>query len=1146
MALHSKHHNEKRNQELLLKRFTPDTPNSSAKSALTSARRADKSLMSKSLTLDLEKGQYGQDNATKSRTRKKSELEKSLKSVQRQTPSRSSMRMSSSMSEKEQSGDNKLSRIRDQAQNGTGSGKTANKKRDSVTGKTLSTTEKKSIASAGENIKRADVFERLSRPDCNKGVTRSEHGPGNRIRDRSPAKTGRKSPQEKNVAADKHQKDRRPATGDAPAKSAQNRKRDSSPIKKGDNRRKVISPQGTLRGRKITHERLPHTEEDKDGSREKLEKDNVPESPDKDLEETLVGDDADKKLAVAFPGEVQGRDIPPEPNHGAPLVGDSNGIRGRKGRLETAANGKLGHSVMPSPSLEGAAVTDSSFTSKQVSQNAHSFQSTSLPTSCKDKDKVLNGATKELPRSPESLPKITRRESNPRGIDSSPVELSKADVMMKVRQRVPCEIRRDTKDVVDDDKDVCETEKCEDDDFYKIKVQTRLVSYSNSTLIIRNTSKSDSAGDLSGGGGCGGDGDVTGGGSEGGEGGEGQAKECETFHPQQHPTPQNHTLQTSSVPPASAPQSTEVDTDSKVLDLACHEMKEGERNGEEDTAPLTRSRSMRLRLSQFVSKGKNFLTDVYSATQSKLEQYTRVDPSNIRSASRNNIMTTSSPAVILTDKVPLHASLPNDSDSGYYSISTSLEAMQSVSSGGPPRSAFSRGNTCDVASRIDQGNPNSSLAGGLVDTPDRSIVKNDGGKESVTKGNVGEEVEDEEEEAALPTPPEPHVNFTLNEDWIKKNILCTCKCNKNKVKTAAESCSASQEVVAANTSDSSCSSDGAETVILDEKYCTANNETECVNVERNEESESSDANEAVDAATKDLDDDLCLCSCHEGEENQQLHQLPQEVQELLDADHARMWWTITGNFGNILPIDWSKTYTRQQYLPVLNLNEAKSMTSPADESERTAEDDAEEEEVAQDLDLHHLIINGLSAEPVKSAEEVIKEIDDLMQEGSSSEDEGVEEASSDGVNANEPLTQPLPPPLYAEKLNNMSIGELNEAYMELELVIRQYSETLINQLALRDELEYEKELKNSFISLLLQVQNKRRNFNVEKKKQKKVGPNGIDPKYLTTVIPYDVGHGPPQNETLQILIKILMAINEDSPTVPTLLTDYILKVLCPS
>lgn len=27
------------------------------------------------------------------------------------------------------------------------------------------------------------------------------------------------------------------------------------------------------------------------------------------------------------------------------------------------------------------------------------------------------------------------------------------------------------------------------------------------------------------------------------------------------------------------------------------------------------------------------------------------------------------------------------------------------------------------------------------------------------------------------------------------------------------------------------------------------------------------------------------------------------------------------------------------------------------------------------------------------------------------------------------------------------------------------------------------------------------------------------PQYLTTVIPYDVGHGPPENQTLQILIK---------------------------
>ena len=35
----------------------------------------------------------------------------------------------------------------------------------------------------------------------------------------------------------------------------------------------------------------------------------------------------------------------------------------------------------------------------------------------------------------------------------------------------------------------------------------------------------------------------------------------------------------------------------------------------------------------------------------------------------------------------------------------------------------------------------------------------------------------------------------------------------------------------------------------------------------------------------------------------------------------RMWWTITGNFGNILPIDWSKTYAKQLQEQALHLRE---------------------------------------------------------------------------------------------------------------------------------------------------------------------------------------------------------------------------------
>lgn len=121
--------------------------------------------------------------------------------------------------------------------------------------------------------------------------------------------------------------------------------------------------------------------------------------------------------------------------------------------------------------------------------------------------------------------------------------------------------------------------------------------------------------------------------------------------------------------------------------------------------------------------------------------------------------------------------------------------------------------------------------------------------------------------------------------------------------------------------------------------------------------------------------------------------------------------------------------------------------------------------------------------------------------------------------------------------------------MEMEVLIQEFSETLINELALRDELEYEKELKNTFISLLLAVQNRRRQYHVEKKKgkmqssmtsstqslnggtpsrQNGLGGNtsSMDPKYLTTVIPYHLDAGPPDNQALQVLIKSEFLINQ--------------------
>ncbi len=68
------------------------------------------------------------------------------------------------------------------------------------------------------------------------------------------------------------------------------------------------------------------------------------------------------------------------------------------------------------------------------------------------------------------------------------------------------------------------------------------------------------------------------------------------------------------------------------------------------------------------------------------------------------------------------------------------------------------------------------------------------------------------------------------------------------------------------------------------------------------------------------------------------------------------------------------------------------------------------------------------------------------------------------------------------ELETWSVGQLNELLSELEWRVQHHSETLIAELALRDELEYEKELKNTFISLLLNVQNKRRQMTANQKK----------------------------------------------------------------
>ena len=107
-------------------------------------------------------------------------------------------------------------------------------------------------------------------------------------------------------------------------------------------------------------------------------------------------------------------------------------------------------------------------------------------------------------------------------------------------------------------------------------------------------------------------------------------------------------------------------------------------------------------------------------------------------------------------------------------------------------------------------------------------------------------------------------------------------------------------------------------------------------------------------------------------------------------------------------------------------------------------------------------------------------------------------------------------------LSGLTICQLNELFLDLERMIQQLSEVLIQQLALRDELEFEKEQKNTFISLLLSIQNKRRKQNLQRKGPGRPSEPG---KHLSTVIPYPVNSGPPDSATIQVLIKSKSTVN---------------------
>uniref|UniRef100_A0A6I8R2B2 Fasciculation and elongation protein zeta 1 n=1 Tax=Xenopus tropicalis TaxID=8364 RepID=A0A6I8R2B2_XENTR len=303
-------------------------------------------------------------------------------------------------------------------------------------------------------------------------------------------------------------------------------------------------------------------------------------------------------------------------------------------------------------------------------------------------------------------------------------------------------------------------------------------------------------------------------------------------------------------------------------------------------------------------------------------------------------------------------------------------------------------------------------------------------------------------------------------------------------------------------------------------------------------------------------------------------QIQEEEERLRDEE---VWDALTDNYIPLTGETW-----RDQSLESLNGNMSDSEFHEKDEEELNEKSEHD---------------SGIIEEPLITADQVIEEIEEMMQNSPDPEEEDLDDEDHDTENISSHSDSVLLQEMQAlsQNFNNnwsteaglqhMTSMELSELLDRVERAICDYSEELVQQLARRDELEFEKEVKNSFITALIEVQNKQKEHRelVKKKRKDKgmslhisraenngqmpmkrfsieglsnilqsgirqtFGNSGNDKQYLNTVIPYEKRGTPPSVEDLQMLTNILYAMKEDSEKVPMLLTDYILKekIVCP-
>jgi hypothetical protein len=284
---------------------------------------------------------------------------------------------------------------------------------------------------------------------------------------------------------------------------------------------------------------------------------------------------------------------------------------------------------------------------------------------------------------------------------------------------------------------------------------------------------------------------------------------------------------------------------------------------------------------------------------------------------------------------------------------------------------------------------------------------------------------------------------------------------------------------------------------------------------------------------------------------------------------SQVWWSLTGNFGNLPPLDFSRTQIRKNQIDSLNLSSSPRDDADAGYDGTGGEQQPDEEDYRQAMDLHQLISHQLNLHgenPPISADEVIEEIDEIMQTcdlihsmtTDRTNDSSVDSmyssmrspftSTSQNTECDYKFKHTAALNVTSEELSTLPQSKLLTLMAEMEQLIMVYNAELVSELAHRDEMIYEKECKNKFVTLLVKIQDQRRKFQGQGKKKKLLSKleGSPSPQFMTASIPFDDENTVLDVPTLESMIKILDAISEDSQQVPNLLTDYILNVVCPS